>query len=185
MKDLCVKLSGLGALLTAFPVMYSISKGGIFNSASYFLWALLALVCGVILFRGKKGGYTMMIGYVISDGAIGIYAYIKSGRATFETFEKFVMLLTALCAAVYIFCEVKKNFKPAVVVGGLAIVVAGIPQLLNSFQDPQRVSFAIGGFYIFLSSLGLYGEKNFEGKFVQLLSVLYWTMLLGAVAVLL
>lgn len=183
MKELCVKLSGIGALLICIPVIYRISQGDLFNPASFFLWSLLSMVCTVVLVRAKKGGYAMMAGYVLSDLSIGICAYLKNGKASVGAFEWFIVVLTALCAAIYVSCEMKKSFTLSVVVNGIACMVAGIPLVVDSFREPYKVSFSIVALYMIVSSLGYYGERNFNGKFIPGLSIIYWLVIVVGVLI--
>lgn len=183
MKELCVKLSGIGALLICIPVIYRISQGDLFNPASFFLWSLLSLVCVVVLVRAKKGGYMLMAGYALSDLSIGICAYLKNGKANVGAFEWFIVVLTVLCAAIYIHCEIKKNFTLSVVVNGIACMVAGIPLAADSFREPHKVSFSIITLYMIVSGLGYYGERNFNGKFIPGLSIIYWLVIVAGVLI--
>lgn len=181
MKDLCVKLSGIGALLISIPVIYRISKGDNFNPASYFLWGLLSIVCTVVLIRAKKGGYMIMAGYVLSDFCIGIAASLKNGTFSFGQFEWFIVAITLICAVVYVICEVKKSFTLSVIINGLACMIAGIPLVVDSWKNPYKISFTIIGLYTLVSSLGYYGERNFNGKFIPGISIIYWIILTGGV----
>ncbi|NBQ47174.1 MAG: YHYH protein [Sphingobacteriia bacterium] len=121
MKDLAVKLGGIGAVLVCIPVMISISKGDAYNPTSFFLWSLLSVVCAIVLWRAKKGGHVMFIGYVISDFLIGSYAYAKSGKASFGTFERYVAALVVACIIAYVWCEYRKKFTPSVIINGTAM----------------------------------------------------------------
>jgi hypothetical protein len=183
MKDLCVKLSGVGALLICIPVIYQISQGDMFNPASFFLWSLLSVICVIVLVRAKKGGWIMMAGYALSDLLIGIAAYLKSGRATIGTFEWFIVALTAICAVIYVSCELRKSFRLSVIVNGIACMVAGIPLIVDSVRNPYKVSFYIIGLYMIVSLLGYYGERNFNGKFIPGLSLIYWIIIVGGVLI--
>lgn len=183
MKGLCVKMSGVGALLICIPVVYRIHAGDVFNPASYFLWAALSLVCFVVLLRAKDGGHTLLAGYFLSELIIGLYACVKSGKATLGKFEWFIVALTAACAAIYVWCEASsrkrglKAFKPSVIVNGIACMIAGMPLLVDSIRDPRKMSFTICALYIIISWLGYYGEKTFNGKFIPGLSILYWAVI--------
>jgi hypothetical protein len=183
MKDLCVKLSGIGALLICLPVIYRISQGDMFNPASFLLWSMLSVVCVVVLVRAKKGGWVMMAGYALSDFSIGITAYLKSGKASIGGFEWFIVALTAFCAVIYVHCELRKSFKLSVIVNGIACMVAGIPVIVDSILNPYKVSFVIIGLYMAVSALGYYGERNFNGKFIPGLSLIYWITIIGGVLI--
>lgn len=183
MKNLLVKMSGIGALLICLPVMYRIHQGDSFNPASYFLWSLLTLVCTVTLIRSKKGGHTMMIGYFFSDISIGIYAYVKSGRASFGQFEWFVIGLTLICICVYVACELRKSFRPAVIVNATACMIAGLPLLVDSIRNPTQMSLVICWLYILVSVFGYYGERTFDGKLIPGLSIIYWIVIIGGIMI--
>ncbi len=183
-KDLAVKLSGIGAVLVCIPVMISISKGDAYNPTSFFLWSLLSVVCAIVLWRAKKGGHVMFIGYVISDFLIGSYAYAKSGKASFGTFERYVAALVVACIIAYVWCEYRKKFTPSVIINGTAMMIAGFPIIVDSFREPQKFNFVNAWIYLTLSGLSLYGERNFNGKFTPGLSVTYWIVAIVGVLVL-
>ncbi len=176
MKDLAVKLSGIGAVLICIPVMISISKGDAYNPATYFLWGLLSIVCTIVLWRAKRGGHVLLAGYTVSDLTIGAYAYAKSGRASFGSFEWYVAGLVVVCIIAYVWCEHRGKFTPSVIINGIACMIAGIPLIVDSFHDPHKFNFVNAVIYLALSSLGFYGEKNFNGKFIPGLSIGYWIL---------
>jgi hypothetical protein len=174
MKNLCVKLSGIGALLTCIPVIYRIDQGDIFNPASYFLWCALSLVCTFVYIHTKEGGHVIMAGYFLADLSVGIYAYIKSGKAHFGAFEWFVGFMTMACIALYVLCRLRKSMMPAVVASGGACIIAGIPLLVDTFRDPSGMSYSICWMYTALSVIAFWGGDTFQSRFVPTLSVFYW-----------
>jgi len=181
MKDLCVKIGGLGALLVCLPVIWRIYEGDAFNSVSYVLWSALSLVCTIVLIRAKKGGHTLMACYVLSDLLIGVYAYVHTGQAHFGGIEWFIVALAAGCASVYVWCEYRKNFRPAVIMNGASLVVAGIPQMVDSFRHPEHVSILICSLYVLISAFSYYGEKpTLNGRLIPVLSMVYWLVIIGA-----
>jgi hypothetical protein len=184
MKSLAVKLSGIGAVLICIPVMISINKGDAYNPASFFLWALLSVVCTIVLWRAKKGGHVLMAGYTVSDASIGTYAFVKSGKAIFGTFEWCIAGLVVVCIAAYLWCESRKKFTPSVIINGIACMIAGIPLIVDSFHSPHTFSFMNSTIYLTLSSLGFYGETSFNGKFIPGLSMAYWIVAMVGVFIL-
>jgi hypothetical protein len=184
MKNLCVKLGGLGALLMSIPVMWRIHEGDKFNPLSFILWSLLSLVCVVVLVRAKKGGHTMMIGYTVSDFMIGYYAYAKQGRVVFGNFEWFIVGLTIVCSCLYVWCELKKNFAPAVIMNAVACALAGIPQIDDIFKDPYQISFIICVLYASIAAISCYGEKpTLNGRLLSGFSVFYWVLIIVRISV--
>jgi hypothetical protein len=179
MKKVCLTISGIGTLLVCLPVMYRISQGDIINPASFFLWALLSLVCSIVLVHDKKGGYVLTIGYFFSDLAIATYAYNKSGRASFGWFEWFVIGLTLACISIYLKCALKGNLRPAVITNATACMIAGLPQIADSFRNPYQMSFVICGIYLAVSALNYYGEeKTLNGRLLPGLSIIYWIIMI-------
>jgi hypothetical protein len=173
-KNLCVKISGLGALLICLPIIYRIWQGDQFNPASFFLWSGLSVVCTIVLWRAKKGGHVLLGCYVLSDLTIAICALLKQGQMTFGKFEWFVAGITIACTGLYLWCESRKKYTASVVSNGIACIIAGIPQAIDSLQNPEKANLVIVMLYTFISGLAYYGEKNFNGKFIPGLSVLYW-----------
>jgi len=190
-RKLSVWFGGVGALLICIPVMYRIHEGDRFNPASYFLWVSLAALAAIVLIRQNKGGYMMMLGYVLSDGLIGGYAYLKSGRASFGWFEWFVAILVGICAAIYVRLEAREFRKPeterrymsSIITNGIAATIAGVPVFVESVLDPYRMSYWICAAYLAVSASSWFGEGSRGGKFIPRLSTYYWIVLIGCLAV--
>ena len=181
---MCVKLGGLGAVLICIPVIWAIHQGSRFNPVSYFLWTFLSIVCTVVAIRAKKGGWMMMAGYTVSDFAVGLYAYIKSGRAEFGRFEVFIVTLAAICACLYVWCELKKNFTPAVITNATACLLVGIPQMIDAFKSPDQVNLKIAYLYVAISGVTFYGETpTLNGRLIPGLSTIYWLVIIVATAI--
>ncbi len=174
-RNLCKNLGGFGAVLVCLPVIWGIFQGDKFNPVSYFLWSLLSVVCVVVLVRAGQGGYTIMIGYILSDFAIGACAYYKNGRLSFGYFEAFVTTLTIMCLAMYVWCDRRKKYRPAVIVCATAAILAGVPQIVDSFNNPFQTSLLICILYSLISFLSYYGDRpTFEARLIPGLSIIYW-----------
>lgn len=124
-----------------------------------------------------------MIGYFFADSSIGVYAYIKGGKASFGQFEWLIIAHTLTCAILYVICELRKNFRPAVILNGIACMVAGIPLVVDSFRNPHQMSYMVCFIYLIISSLTLYGERDFNGKFIPKLSIGYWILVISGITV--
>jgi len=183
MKTLATQISGIGAVLICLPVMLDINRGGAYNPATFFLWALLSVVCTITLWRAKKGGHILMMGYTISDFSIGLYASIKSSKPSFGPFEWFTAALVVICIVIYVWCESRKQLTPSVIINGLACIIAGVPLIVDSFREPHKFGYGIAGAYIALSGLGFYGESTFNGRFIPALSVVYWIVAVVGVTI--
>lgn len=178
-RHLCKILGGLGAALVCLPIIWGIFHGDKFNPVTYFLWSLLSVVCAIVLFRAGKGGYHIMVGYTLSDLIIGLCAYYKSGILKFGNFEAFISVLTIMCLAMYVWCERRKYYKPAVVACAVAAITAGVPQVFDSFNNPTQTSILICLLYILVSFLSYYGDKpTFEARLIPGLSMIYWLVII-------
>lgn len=125
-----------------------------------------------------------MGGYILSDLAIGTYAWIKRGQASLGPFEWFIIGLTSVCACIYIWCRYKQNFKPAVIVNGIACFISGAPVVVETYEQPRQMSYTICGMYLLVSALAYYGEEKFSGKFIPGLSLIYWTIVISIMVIL-
>ncbi len=183
LKRLFVTMSGVGALLIALPVMYRIYKGDVFNPITYLLWAGFSVLCTYVLVRDKQGGHVMMIGYCISDLAIGLYALYKGNAATIGTFDCFVVGLVVFCALVYLRCAARHDLRLSIITNATACIIAGLPLLWNSIKNPQQMSFMVCFAYLAVSGFGYYGEKSFNGKLIPGVSIVYWVICIGGMAI--
>lgn len=183
-KSFAVKLGGILALLVGIPVIWRIHEGDILNPMSYFLWTSLSIICAFVLFRAKKGGVTMLLGYIVSDFSIGFYAYLKSGKAEFGRFEWAVAVITAFCAIIYIVCELRQDYTPSVIVNTTACIVAGVPLVADSYKHPHQMSFLVAGLYLLVSGLSFWGEKpNLHARLLPGASAVYWIVIIIMVMV--
>lgn len=181
-RNLCVNLGGWGAFLICLPVIWSIYNGDKYSATSYFLWSLLSIVVTVVLIRARRGGYKIMLGYVLSDFSIGFYAYLKDRSLTFGYFEAMIATLTVMCLIMYVWSERRERFRPAVIMSAIAAIVAGIPQIFYSFAHPFSTSVTVCALYIIVSMLSYYGDKpTFEARLIPGLSVVYWLVIVVGV----
>lgn len=181
MKKFCVNLGGIGAALVCIPAIYEIHRGNdAFSPVSYFLWAALSVVCLIVLVREKKGGLALMSGYFVSEMAIGLFALAKGGAIQLSTYDVFVIILVAICAAFYVWCELRNNLVPAIIINASACIIAGIPQLTDSIAKPNDVSIATCVFYVVVNFLSYYGEKpTLHGRLIPALFFFYWLIIAG------
>ncbi len=120
-----------------------------------------------------------MVGYIFSDLIIGLCAYYKSGTLNFGNFEAFISVLTIMCLAMYVWCESRKKYRPAVIVCATAAIVAGVPQVVDSFNNPSQVSILICSLYILVNFLSYYGDRpTFEARLIPGLSIIYWVTII-------
>ncbi len=181
-RNVCVNLGGWGAFLICLPVIWSIYQGDKYSATSYFLWSLLSIVVTVVLIRAKNGGYKIMLGYVLSDFSIGLYAYLKDRSLTFGHFEATITTLTVMCVVMYVWSERRERFQPAVIVSAIAAIVAGIPQIYYSFAHPFSTNITICFLYIIVSALSYYGDKpTWEARLIPGLSIIYWLIIIFGV----
>ena len=175
MKNLCVKLSGLGAALMCFPVIWRVHEGDALNPVSYLLWSMLSLVSTIVLLRAKKGGATLMAGYIFSDLAIAAYIFVHKGRYVFGAFEQVIVVMTMVCTLFYLRCKSKGNLTPSVILNALTILCAGIPQVVDIFEHPFHMSYFICVLYFLISTLSYYGEQpTLHARLIPGISILYW-----------
>ena len=146
------------AILTYFPLWRGIRSGEVKqNLLTWVLWATLdGVVAATLIAQG--GSFLLPAAYTVGS-AITSFLIIKSGnKASWTLFETMVALLVVVSIGVWYFC----GDKVATVASTMAMVIAGIPQLVDAQKKPQDMPFLVFVSYLIANSLSTAGGKDWS-----------------------
>ncbi len=164
------------AVLTYFPLWKGIRSGEVRqNLLSWVLWAILdGVVAATII--AQKGNLLLPVTYAVGS-TITSFLIIRSGKkASWTWFETMVALLVVVSMGVWYL----SGDKVATVASTMAMVVAGIPQLVDAWKKPQDMPFFVFVSYFIANCLSTAGGKNWsiEERFYPAFATLYCFVML-------
>jgi hypothetical protein len=117
-------------------VMWGIYKKTMkLSFSTYFIWFVLNLIiCSALIL--EKGNYLLSLTYMVLNLTIALMILNVERKVKFLAWEKFVILLSLACMVIWYLT----NGAYAVVAASIAFVVAGIPQLIVVYRNPQLTS---------------------------------------------
>ncbi len=154
--NLTQKVSVTIAFLLYWPLSYQILKGkATQNLATFILWGLLDVIVGVSLFV-QGGNYQLPLVYVAGCTLV-IASIVKSknfGRWT--SYETFVSIMVVGCCVAWAL----SGSWYATIFSTAGVVIAGLPQIRDSWRNPETSPVLIYIGYTVANSLSTIGGKS-------------------------
>lgn len=144
------------ALLTYYPLWKQIRSGEAKqNLLTWALWGILdAVVAATIIVQG--GSFLLPVTYGVGS-TITVYFIWKAGnKAEWTWFETMVATLTIVSMVVWYF----SGGKMATIASTTAMVIAGIPQLIDAWKKPQDMPLLAYSSYFIANCLSTSGGKS-------------------------
>lgn len=144
------------ALLTYFPLWKQVRNGKAKqNLLTWALWgALDAVVAATIIVQG--GNFLLLVVYTIGS-TITVYFILKAGnKAAWTWFETMVASLTIASMVIWYL----SGGKVATIASTTAMLIAGIPQLIDAWKKPQDMPFLAYISYSIANCLSTAGGKS-------------------------
>ena len=126
-------ISGLLAISLYIPGIYGIlKKGWKQNVATWILWvALDAIVLFSILFQ--HGNYALLVWYVFG-GSVTVGSLLYTKQFKWTKFETFCLFLIIICLAIWY----ESGARTATIASSIAVFIAGLPQIRDSWKEPDK-----------------------------------------------
>lgn len=144
------------------PTLEKIRKGHQQSFASWMLWALIAGIATISVAK-QKGNYMLSAAYYFCDGMTAFACLIdwramqsrkiKLAKFRWTWIESATLFLVASCIIVWI----AFGARAATIMSTASHLIAGIPQLVETYQKPANTNWAAYfGFFLagMLSALG-------------------------------
>ncbi len=148
------------AILAYFPLWWQIKRNEIEqNLLTWVLWfALDVIIVASIFFQ--KGNFLLPATYTIGSLITTILIIKSQNKMSWTWFESFVSALVLISMIIWYF----SGDKAATVTATAAMLVAGIPQLVDAYKNPHSMPLLVYGAYIIANSFSLAGATDWSVK---------------------
>lgn len=131
---------GLGAYI---PLLYGIYRNDIKqNFVAFMLWAILDIIV-VITTKLQNGNYMLPLAYALGATLVTISLGIKK-QVAWSWIETLTSFLVLVCLLVWGFV----GPKAGTLASSIAVVIAGIPQVIDTYKKPKESSVLV--YFLFL-----------------------------------
>lgn len=131
-------ITSVFAFLLYVPLCVSILKGQIVqNMTTWFLWGVLDAVAAASLYV-QDGNFWLPAAYSLGC-IVTVLCIFKSGEATWTRFSTLIICLVIICMIGWYY----SGPKLATILSTLAMVVAGLPQLIDTWKYPLQTPLLI------------------------------------------
>lgn len=155
-----ILIGSLIAVLTYFPLWKQIRAGKVEqNLLTWALWATLDLVVAATIIV-QSGSFLLPIAYFVGS-TITVFFIIKSkGKASWTWFESLVASITIVSMVIWYF----SGGKVATVASTSAMIIAGIPQLIDAWKKPHSMPFMAFCAFLLANLLSTAGGSDWSIK---------------------
>ena len=147
---------GIVGLLIHIPLLIGIWRGTIKQSfATYGLWCALDSITAYSIYA-QKGNFWLAFLYAVGAGITSLALVLKK---CFEwgKLESFVLFLVAGC----VYIKYTSSEFYTMIFGVMALTVASIPQIINTFKKPSESPTKIYIVFCLANAFSLAGAKSF------------------------
>lgn len=154
--DALVWAGSILALLTYFPLWKQIVSGKAKqNLLTWVLWGVLdTVVAATIIVQG--GSFLLPVTYGMGSIVTAFFILKSGNKTTWTWFETMVATLTIASMVIWYF----SGSKIATVASTTAMLIAGIPQLIDAWKKPQDMPFLAYISYSIANCLSVAGGKS-------------------------
>lgn len=124
------------------------------NFAAFLLWALLDLIAAVAAIL-EKGNYALPTMYAFTAFAIAIALVIKK-QFVWNWVETMTAGLVIACLVLWYY----SGNNTATIASSLAVIVAGIPQMVDTFKEPASLPKGIYSIYLVAAVTSLIAGRS-------------------------
>src|ERR1035437_856764 len=131
--DLLQLVAGIIGIVASIPLLFGIYKNKVeLNFAAFMLWALLDAIAAITIIL-QHGNYKLVLGYAFSASIVAISLAIKK-QVKWSWIETLTTGLVVIC----LFIWYKSGDKAGTIVSSLAVIIASIPQIIETFLKPEK-----------------------------------------------
>lgn len=150
-------LSGVITIPVYLLLFHHLKKGNTKeNLLSWILWVILDVIVleSVI---SKHGNFILQLSYVIGGTCIVITIF-KSSERTWDLFKLGVVLLVGVC----IYLREKSGPSAATVMGTIAVLIAGVPEIIDAYKKPEDTSFLVWLGFMLACVISIFAGKDWS-----------------------
>jgi len=158
-------VSVIRALILYFPLGYQILKSPVTqNLATFILWGSLDAIAGASMIAQGSGNYQLPFAYVLGC-VIVIACVLKSGKYSWTRVETAISILVLVCITAWlVIVWVFHNPWLATVLSTTGVVLAGAPQIRDSWRKPEESPFMIYVGFTFVNVLSVMGGASWTAE---------------------
>jgi hypothetical protein len=143
---------GIGANI---PLFIGIYKNKVEQSfAAFMLWALLDIIAATTTIL-QHGNYMLPLGYAFTASAIAILLVVKK-QTNWSWVESTTSLLVLACLIIWYMA----GDKAGTIASSLAVVIAAIPQGVDTFKKPESTPTNIYFWFVVANVLSFIAGKS-------------------------
>lgn len=145
---------GIGANI---PLFIGIYRNKIEQSfAAFMLWGLLDIIAAVSTIF-QKGNYMLPLGYALTATTIAILLAIKK-QINWSRVETITSIMVMICLVLWYI----NGDKIGTIASSLAVVIAAIPQGVDTFKKPESTPTGIYLLFVLANLLSFIGGKSWS-----------------------
>ena len=148
-------IAGIIGFSANIPLFIGICRNKIDQSfATFMLWALLDAIATITTIL-QHGNYLLPLGYSFTAAAITIALIVKK-KITWSWVESLTALLVLVCLVLWYTI----GDKAGTVASSLAVVIATIPQAVDTYKKPEKTPAGIYFIYFLAATLSFIAGKT-------------------------
>lgn len=139
---------------TNIPLIIGICKDKIKQSfAAFILWGALDIIAGITTYL-EKGNWYLPAGYGLSATTVAVFLLAKK-QFSWSKVEWMTLGMVIVCLVIW----KTKGEQTAIIASSAAVVVAGIPQMKDTWNDPSSTPKVLYCFFLLANTLSLIAGK--------------------------
>lgn len=148
------------AILTYFPLCKGIRSGEVRqNLFTWVLWAILdGIAAATIIAQEGEGNFLLPVAFTIGSAITSFFIFRSKNKISWTRFETMVALLIVVSMGVWYF----SGNEAGTIASTTAVIIAGIPQLVDAWKKPQEMPFFEYVGFSIASSLSMAGGKDWS-----------------------
>ncbi len=155
-----VIIGSIIAVIAYFPLWREISLKQVEqNLLTWILWFALDIIITItIIFQ--NGSFLLTATYTVGSLITAILICKSKSKISWTWFESFVTALVTTSMIIWYF----SGDKAATVTATAAMLIAGIPQLVDAYKNPHGMPLLVYGAYMIANSFSLAGAADWSVK---------------------
>jgi hypothetical protein len=155
MNHLLQQIAGIIGICCYVPLIVGVIRDKIEQSfVAFMLWAMLDIIATITSII-SDGNYWLPLSNAIGASTVAILLAIKK-QVSWSWVETMTAILVIVCLTLwYVLGE-----KAGIISSGLAVVVASIPQFVETYKKPSTTPTAVYSVFLFANILSLIAGKS-------------------------
>lgn len=152
-------LSGIIGIVTFIPLVWHLLRGG--SGASFAAFAFWTIIVGINTFVTikEKGNYIFPLALTVGNFSTSV-ALLLTEQFWWGNLEWLTLVLVLIC--LFVWATSKRT--TTIIISAIAITIAGIPQLVLAWNNPESITIFIWAGFLIASLFGILAGKDWSVK---------------------